>query len=421
MKLLIVSQYFYPENFRINDIAKGLVERGHAVDVLTSLPNVPGGEFFEGYSWFSRGEKEHDGVHIERVGVIRRGSGSPARWVLNCASFAFNSLFHLPHLQKNGYDAVFVFNNSPVTKILPAKVLARRMRIPNIIYILDIWPDSMFLLLGQAEGREKTLFQRAAYGLSRWLYKSADTLLISSRGFEPKLRAMGLTAPIGYFPNYAEPPAQGGKSRTRASLSLSADDVVLAFAGNVGVAQGLDKLVEAAKTVRDARVKYLIVGDGSALAALRAQVAQAGLAQRFVFTGWVDSAEIPSYLALCDMALVSLRANGVLDLTVPAKLQTYMYAGLPVLAFMNGAGAETVAQANCGFTASAGDEKALAAAIDRMAALPKADREAMGERGRAYCAEHFDRDKLLDGLEAAIEKAVREYKDAECAGHHTRV
>ncbi|MEA5051088.1 MAG: glycosyltransferase family 4 protein [Oscillospiraceae bacterium] len=410
MKLLVVSQYFYPENFRINDIAKGLVERGHQVDVLTSLPNVPGGKFFDGYSWFSRGEREHDGVRIERVGVVRRGDGSPLRWVLNCASFAVNSLFHLPHLRRNGYDAVFVFNNSPVTKILPAKVFARRMHIPNIVYILDIWPDSMFLLLGMDEGGRRTLFRRCSLALSRWLYKSADLLLVSSRGFEPKLRSMGLTAPIEYFPNYAEPlGAGGGGGVTRASLGLGAADTVVAFAGNVGVAQGLEKLAEAAALPQAGGVKFLIVGDGSALPALRAQVRAAGLEARFVFTGWVDSAAVPDYLRLSDAALVSLRESGVLDLTVPAKLQTYMYAGLPVVAFMNGAGAQTVLEADCGFAAPAGDAQALADALARMAALPKEERKAMGARGRAYCGQHFDRDRQLDALCGYLQKATEDY------------
>ncbi len=409
MKLLVVSQYYYPENFRINDITKGLVERGHSVDVLTSLPNVPGGEFFDGYSWLSRGVRERDGVGIERVGVVKRGNGSPLRWVLNCASFAFNSLFHLPHLRKNGYDAVFVFNNSPVTKILPAKVFARRMRIPNVVYVLDIWPDSMFLLLGMEEKEKRTLFQKLSYALSRWLYKSADLLLVSSRGFEPRLRSMGLTAPIEYFPNYAEPlTLKAGV--TRASLGLSDGDVVVAFAGNVGVAQGLDKLVEAARAAKNDKLRYLIVGDGSALLDLRAQVGQAGLSDRFVFTGWVDGGEVPGYLALSDAALVSLKENGVLDLTVPAKLQTYMYAGKPVLAFMNGAGADTVAEAGCGFAVPAGDAGALKDALERMAALSGAEKKEMGARGRRYCEAHFDRDKQLDALCGYIEKAVEDYK-----------
>lgn len=409
MKLLVVSQYFWPESFRINDICDGLIARGHEVDVLTSLPNVPQGRFYEGYGWFSRGPKEHNGVRIERVGVVQRGRDKPLRLMLNCASFAINSLFHIPMLKKNDYDAVFVFNNSPVSKILPAKVLARKKKIPNVIFILDIWPDSMYFLLGMKEEGD-SLFRRISLRVSRWLYKSGDMLLISSKGFEPKLRDMGLDSEIRYFPNYSEPLKESGQRRTRDELGLTSEDFVLGFAGNIGKAQGLDKLVEAAAQIKDTRVKYLIVGDGPELPGLQESAKQKGVAERFIYTGWIDSAEVPGYLSLCDGLLVSLEDSGVLNLVVPAKLQTYMYAAKPVIAFMNGAGAEVVSEAGCGLTAAAGDAQALADAIGEMARLPETLLKEMGEKGRRYCAEHYDRDTILDELVDNIQTAIKNYK-----------
>lgn len=409
MKILVVSQYFYPENFRINDIVKGLIERGHSVDVLTSLPNVPGGEFFEGYSWRNRGEKNYEGATVERVGVIKRGNGSPVRWVLNCASFAFNSLFHLPHLKKNGYDVVFVFNNSPVTKILPAKVFSKRCKIPNVVFLLDIWPDSMFSLLKYPEDRKDNLFMKATRWVSRWLYKSVDMFLISSKGFEGKLRSMGIKGDTEYFPNYAEPLELKSGERTRKSLGLKRSDTVIGFAGNVGVAQGLESLVEAAR-LSAGNVKYLIVGDGSELSSVKAAVKAAGLQNSFVFSGWVDSSEVPSYLELCDALLVPLKDGGVLNLTVPAKLQTYMYASKPVIAFLNGAGADTVKEAECGFAVRAQDASALSETINEIAAMPKAELKRLGENGKRYCDAHFDREKVLDSLVRHLEKAIESYK-----------
>lgn len=413
MKILVVSQYFYPENFRINDIVKGLIERGHEVGVLTSLPNVPGGEFFEGYSWFKHGEREYEGARVTRVNVIKRGNGSPFRWVINCASFAFNSLFYLPWLSKEKYDVVFVFNNSPVTKIFPAKVFSKRNHIPNVIFILDIWPDSMYLLLKQQdEGAREGLVRRIIRAVSKGLYKSGDTLLISSHGFEEKLRSMGLKNKIEYFPNYAEPLDESNdKTITRKSLGIKKEDTVIGFAGNVGVAQGLEKLVEAAKKrkTKDG-IKYLIVGDGSELPALRQAVDAAKLCDCFVFTGWVDSAVVPSYLSLCDTVLVPLKEGGVLNLTVPAKLQTYMYAAKPVIAFLNGAGADVVRAAKCGITAKAEDAGALAKAIDEISKKSADELRDMGENGKKYCEEHFNREKVLDDLVVYLEKAIANYK-----------
>ena len=410
MKLLVVSQYFWPENFRINDICDGLVERGHSVDVLTSLPNVPQGRFYDGYGWFKRGPKEHKGIGIERVGVIRRGSGGGLRWMLNCASFAVNSLFHLPKLRKNDYDAVFVFANSPVTKILPAKRFAKVKKIPNVIFILDIWPESMFFLLGMKEKGKETFFKKTSRAVSRWLYRSGDLLLVSSKGFEGKLRDMGLDNEIAYFPNYAEPfKLEKNDDISRKKLGLLKEDFVVGFAGNVGRAQGLDKLIEAAAENRNGGIKYLIVGDGSELDDIKLRCAGSRLTDRFVFTGWVDSAVVPNYLDLCDVLLVSLEDSGVLNLTVPAKLQTYMHAAKPVIAFLNGAGAEVVRKARCGATAAAGDAEALREAIDGIAACPKAVLEQAGRNGQVYCGEHYDREKVLDSLVDYIEDAIKDY------------
>ncbi len=410
MKLLVVSQYFWPEPFRINDICAGLKARGWDIDVLTSLPNVPEGRFYDGYGWFKRGERRHEGVGVERVGVIQRGKRNPVRWAFNCASFAVNSLFHLPHLNKNGYDAVFVFNNSPITKLLPANAFARHNRIPNVVYLLDIWPDSMFLLLGmkEAAGREG-LFRRAVRGVCRRLYRGADLMLISSEGFEGRLREMGLKMPVAYLPNFAEPfePAKG--LVTRESLGVGEGTRLIGFAGNVGPAQGLSGLVEAAGLVRGRDVSYLIVGDGPELPALKAEVERKGLAGRFVFVGRVEPREVPEYIALCDAALVPLKDSGVLNLTVPAKLQTYMYAGKPVVAFLNGAGAELVKRAGCGFTAAAGDSAALARAIEEVCDAPREELARMGAAARAFCLENFEREALLDRLDGYLKKAVEDY------------
>ena len=404
MKLLVVSQYYWPEPFRINDICDGLVERGHDITVLTSVPNIPKGKFYDGYGWFKRGDKTHNGIKIERVGVFERRNGGAFRLFLNCASFAINSLFHIPKLKKNNFDAVFVFNNSPVSKLLPANIIAMQKKIPNIVFILDIWPESMFLLLGMKESEKLTLFKRISYGVSRWLYKGATSILISSTGFENKLRNMGLTCPIGYFPNYAEKLNETDFTINRTEFGLSSSDFVIGFAGNIGTAQGLDKVVSAARSVSG--VKWLVVGDGTGLAGLKTDIENSGLSDSFILTGWVDSGKVPAYLNICDALLVSLKDSEVLNLTVPAKLQTYMSAGKPVIAFMNGAGADVVRQSGCGVVAAAEDPAALKDAVEMMRAQSPENLAEMGRKGREFCAENFDREKLLDFLDRHIVEQI---------------
>ena len=410
MRLLVISQYYYPEPFRTTDICESLVKLGHEVDVLTSVPNVPQGKFYDGYGWFKRGEKSHNGVNIERVGVFQRKQGSTIRMVLNCASFAINSLFHLPKLRKNKYDAVFVYNNSPVTKILPAKRFSKVKNIPNIVFLLDIWPQSLFFLIGMEEKEKRTMFQKLAYKLSVWLYKSVDLMLISSEGFAEKLHEMGVNCRTEYFPNYAEKPEESSNSISRKELGISEDDFVVGFAGNIGKAQGLELTIEATKLCGLENLKWLIVGDGPELNPLKQKIDDNGLADRYCFTGWVDSTKVYSYLLLADTLFLPLKNQEVLNLTVPAKLQTYMYAKKPVLAFMNGAGAKTVETAKCGLVAKAEDTNALADALKDFSNSSEEDLNIMGENGRKYCEENFSKDMLIDRLVEYIYSAIEEKK-----------
>ncbi|MBR5502771.1 MAG: glycosyltransferase family 4 protein [Oscillospiraceae bacterium] len=412
MKILVVSQYFWPEVFRINDICDGLTQRGHSVDVLTSLPNVPQGKFYEGYGWFRRGPKTHNGVNIERVGVVERSKSNKVMWALNCASFAINSLFHIPKLARRDYDAIFVFNNSPVTVIFPAMVMRWVKKIPNLVFVLDIWPESLYSLLDAPRINKNTLFYKISFAVSRWLYKSADTLLISSKGFEQKLKDMGLTAPMPYFPNYAEPVVrEEGFSVSREQFGFADDDFVVGFAGGMGVAQGIDLIVQAANRIREEQhIKYLFMGDGTEFLKIKKLVEDLDLQDRFVFTGWVAMPQLPAHMQLCDVMMMALKDNEVLNITVPAKLQTYMHERKPVLAFMNGAGAEAVTESGCGVAVEAENIEQLADTILSLSKTEKAALAQMGENGHHYCSTAFEREQVLDLLEQELQKAIAQQK-----------
>ena len=404
MRILVVSQYYWPETFRITDICEGLVERGHQVDVLTSIPNVPQGKFYEGYSYFKRGEKEHNGVQIDRVGVFERSKSDKIMWTLNCLSFAIHSLFHLPKHFKKQYDAVFVFNNSPVTVIFPAKVFAFFKRVPVLVYILDIWPESLYSLVEADHIDYQSWFYRLSAAFCRWLYRTGDTLLLSSRGFTEKLHSMGLKQRMVFFPNYAEELKEDSSfSVTRSEFSFSDEDFVIGFAGGMGPAQGIDLVMEACEKLSDLPyVKFLMMGDGTEFAKLKQAVQEKHLEDRFVLTGWISSAVLPNYMELCDVMMMSLKDNDVLNITVPAKLQTYMKAAKPVLAFMNGAGAQEVLDAGCGFAAKANDVDNLVEVIRSIVSCDSDELISMGQNGKAYCERVYNRENVLDLLESEL-------------------
>ncbi len=408
MKILVVSQYFYPETFRINDICTELVNRGHTVDVLTSLPNVPQGRFYEGYSRKNHGEKSWNGVGIERVNVIERTRGSGIKMILNCASFAVNSYIAAGKYGKKDYDVIFVFCNSPVTQIVPAARVKRMAKIPLCVWILDIWPESMFFLLGMNEkeiGKEG-LFRKISRWYSNHLYRKADILFTSSIGFENKLKGQGLTKPVfSYFPNYAEEIPEVDAAE-RGSFGFAADDFIVGFGGNIGLAQGLDLTVDATEKVDDPRLKWLIMGDGPEAGNLKAKIREKGLDDRYRFTGFVDQKTMQANLEMCDAVLVPLKDHEILRLTVPAKLQSAMKAARPVLAFMNGAGADVVSECGCGVPARAEDPASLADAIEKLMGMPKEAREQMGEKGLEYCNRNYNRETLLNQLENELHAAA---------------
>ena len=409
MNLLVVTQYYYPEPFRITEICETLAARGHHVHVITSVPNVPDGQFYEGYGWFRYGEKERNGVSIERCDCIKRGNNSGLRWALNCTSFLITSFFHTFGKKRDGFDAVLVFNNSPITTIVPAARIARRLKIPLITWVLDLWPESMFFLIGIDGIQKHALFKRAARSYCNHLYRKCDWILMSSKGFEKKIRDTGFTGQIRYFPNFAEETAES-EQRSREEVGFGPDDFVIGFAGNVGRAQGLDYTVAATEQLAEPKLRWLIVGDGPDLVHLKELIAEKGLGTHYRFTGRVPGTAVPGYLGICDCLFVPLMDQEVLNLTVPAKVQTYMKSGRPLIAFMNGAGADVVREARCGVTASAESVEELCDAIRGVLTLDKDALIKMGERGREYCRENFDRDSLITKLEGYLREAVELYR-----------
>jgi len=273
--------------------------------------------------------------------------------------------------------------------------------------LLDHQRGRIEVLLGMKDDPKITFFKRISYAVSKMLYKGASAILISSTGFEKKLRNMGLTCPIEFFPNYAEKLKETDFTVSREQLGIDDGDFVIGFSGNIGKAQGLDSLIDVTEKA-EKNLKWLIVGDGPELENIKNRVSDCGLDDNFVFTGWVPSENVSAYLNICDSALVSLKNSEVLNLTVPAKLQTYMAAGKPILAFMNGAGADIVNSSGCGISAEAENNDALGNAIDEMRLLSKERLMEMGNRAKSYCAENYERERLLDFLQDFIAKQIDE-------------
>ncbi|WP_035293572.1 glycosyltransferase family 4 protein [Brevundimonas bacteroides] len=410
MRLLVISQYFWPEDFRVNDFVLGMRERGHEVTVLTGLPNYPGGTVYDAYRADPSAHARFHDVEVVRVPLVPRGSNA-VMLALNYLSFALSAtILGTWKLRGRAFDAIFVFQTSPITVALPALLLRRLKRAPVLMWILDLWPET---LAAVGVIRNRRLLGLVGL-LVRLIYSRCDRILIQSQAFRDSLITHGARLDqIFYFPNWIEPTFAGGVGDAAPAPELAphAGGFNLMFAGNIGEAQDMPAVMEAAALTRDVPgLRWLIVGDGRAADLLRSEIARHALQDRVILLGRHPMARMPAFMAGADALLVSLRAEPVFDMTVPGKVQSYLASGLPTLAMLDGEGARVVTESGGGLASPASDGGALAANVRRLAAMTAAERAAMGEAAQAYAADHFGRDSLFDAFVAWALEARREFR-----------
>lgn len=402
MRILIVSQYFWPEGFRINEVVRTLVERGVQVDVLTGKPNYPEGAIFEGYrAWGSQVEC-WAGAAIFRVPLFPRGARGAWRLVLNYLSFVVMGTFLGSwQLRKRQYDVVFVYAPSPILLAIPAIFFSWIRRRKLIIWVQDLWPESLI-----ATGYVRNSWMLAVVGrVVRWIYGCADLLLVQSRAFQEPVAAMALGKPIFYYPNSVD---------ATFSLPASADVVLpqvqamesnfpVVFAGNVGAGQAVDVIIGAAELLKGyPEIQLVVFGQGSRWEWMREQV-QARSLTNLHLPGRFPICTMPGIMQKASALLVTLADEPIFALTVPNKVQAYMAAGRPILACLNGEGARMVEEAGAGFGVPAENAEALAAAVLRLYRLPPEQRAEMGANGRRYFKANFDHETLVDELMAHLQ------------------
>ena len=402
MKLLIVTQYFWPENFRINDLAMGLVERGHEVTVLTGIPNYPEGRFFQGYGFFGPYTQSLDGVTVKRVPMTSRGRRKGLRLIMNFLSFSTVACLVAPFRCRERYDAIIVWCMSPVTVTLPALVLRLFRRAPVFNWIADLWPDTL-----QATGTLRGgIALRMVRGLSRFIYRQSDVNLIASAGYRGRLEEMGVVSDrIRYWPSWAEAVYAAPVAKPRDVPFPELTGFKILYAGNIGASQGFETILNAAERLKGEPVHWVILGDGILKEWVAQEVTRRGLEAQVHLLGRCPIEDVPHYAAKADAMLVSLRKEPLFAITVPGKVQSCLAIGRPVIASIDGEAGDIIRDAGAGLVAPADDDQALAAATRQMAGMDASERAMMGRAARAHFAENFDRERLFARLEEWIARA----------------
>ncbi|USU14142.1 glycosyltransferase family 4 protein (plasmid) [Sphingomonadaceae bacterium OTU29THOMA1] len=398
MKLLVVSQYFWPENFRINDLAEELIKRGHDVTILSGLPNYPDGKIFPQYRDDPKAFSRFHGATVVRVPVIPRGS-SNLLLLLNYLSFVFMGVvIGAWKLRTQRFDAVFVFQTSPITSALPALLIGRLKRAPVSMWVLDLWPETLSAIGIVKSPRLLGLVG----GLVRFIYRHCALILVQSRAFYGNVaHYAGGTDKIRYFPGWAETVFESdGATVIAPELAPYASDFKVLFAGNIGEAQDFPAIVKAADLTRDIpNLRWIIVGDGRAAADAISEVQRRGLNDRVVFVGRFPIEKMPGFFEGADALLVSLAAKPIWSMTIPGKVQSYLMSGKPILGMLDGEGGRVIEEAGAGLVCPASDARKLAENVLALIGRSASDRARMGEAGRSYCAQEFGRDDLISQLE----------------------
>ena len=394
MKLLVLTQYFWPENFRINDVVEGLASRGHEVTVYTALPNYPAGTLFEGYSALGPFSNDFHGVKVRRVPLIPRGGGGRVRLALNYLSHALMATLLAPFQAKGKFDAILVYEPSPMTIGIPARALRALKGAPLVFWVQDLWPESL-----AATGAVRSPAVLSLVGrLIKWIYRGCDRVLVQSEAFIASVEAHGVPRErIGYLPNSAEgfyrklppEPHQG---------------FCVMYAGNIGAAQDFPTILAAAERVRD--VQWIIVGDGRMRAWVESEVRTRGLSNVRLL-GQRPAEEMPRLFAQADVLLATLRREPIFAYTIPSKIQSYLACGRPVIAAMEGEGGRIIRSAGAGWAVPPEDPAALAEAVLAASRASRSELDAMGNRGEAWFREHFEREKLLSRLESFLREVKK--------------
>jgi glycosyltransferase involved in cell wall biosynthesis len=399
MRILIVTQYFWPEIFRINDMALGLKERGHEVAVLTSIPNYPEGKFFQGYSFFGRSKEIWNGITIYRSSQFPRGNNNSILLSLNYLSFVIFATWKVLWLPKK-YDRILVYQVSPIFQIIPALFAAWRFDKPLFVNVQDLWPET---LASTRQGKNPLLLKGVS-AISDYLYRKADFLLLPFKSSQHILEQRGVQPQqMAYLPN----------SIDDFYLPVSADplyeylftgDTHILLTGNLGEAQGIDLIVEAAYRLKEKypRLRWILVGEGRSRKELEQLVKDRGMEEVVLFPGRFPASVMPALIARADASLLTLKKEPIFAITVPNRLQSYMACGKPILASIDGEAAGIISAAKCGLVAPAGDLSEFISIVENFIETSSVERETWGDNARAYFLKHFERNKILDQLDELL-------------------
>lgn len=389
MKILVVCQHYYPEQFRINDICETLAKQGNDITVLTGLPNYPSGIVPKEYKFFKKRKETINGVKVIRNFIVGRRTGKIWR-ILNYITYMISASIKALFL-KNDFDIIYVYQLSPVTMAMPAIVYKKIHKNKKIhLYCLDLWPDSLLVENFSKDGKIYKIVKK----ISKWIYKRCDIISVSSEEFKKYFKEeLGIDKEIIYMPQYAEDFYENEEVNDKETNNITN----FVFAGNIGKAQSIETIIKAAKKIENEDIKIHIVGDGSSLEYCKNLSSQLNLSN-IVFYGRKPAEEMRQYYNMADAMIITLSNNEVINKTVPGKLQSYMAAGKPIIGAISGAAKNIIDKSKCGYCVETEDYIGLASIMNQFKNDNCDVKKEMSKNAYSYYKENFDKEKFISEL-----------------------
>lgn len=398
MRILIVTQYFWPENFKINFLALELKNKGHEVFVITGLPNYPDGKIANHYSFWKNNDEVWNDIKIYRSKLIPRFSGKGAHLFFNYISFAIFSSIKILLKVHQKPDLIFVYEPSPITVGIPAIIAKIKFgKVPIFFWVQDLWPDS----LKDTGAFNNKYILKLVDKLTRYIYNNSEVILVQSEAFVNFIVNQGVSInKIKYFPNPTENFYKVVKTNEEYS-NLLPKGFNLIFAGNIGEAQSFDTLIDAALKLKQLNypIYWNILGDGRAKNNLEKKILKLNLTDNFIFKGSFKSEEMPLFFACADALIVSLKKSKIFSLTIPAKVQSYLACGKPIIGSIDGEGARIINEARVGYVSPSEDVDSLVINIIKLYNHTEEERARFGNNGRTYFEREFSMEILINKLE----------------------
>ncbi len=385
-RILIYTNHYYPENFKINDVVQWLTDEKYIVRVITGNPNYPKGKLFKGYNKFgSVFVKEN--LKIVRLPLIPRGKGKKINLILNYLSYFVSAFFYTIFLIlfKKKYELILVHHTSPFFIAVHPLFYKFFRRSKIFLWDLDLWPQSLNALNILLN---KNILKLLEF-IIKQVYRYYDNILISSKSFIKIVENRVERSKVIYFPNWADLTVEKSLKEKIKNNIFSKEKVNLLYAGNIGEAQDFNTLINACKKIDYDKIKFIILGDGRFKEEFIESVNINNLNKYFVFLKSVSNNEVFKYLNSADFLYLSLNDSELFKMTVPAKLQTYMAIGKPVIANINGEGANLIHDSKCGFVTDSGNSVGLIKIFDKILKLQKNEILKIGLNGKSFYQKNF--------------------------------